>query len=180
MKGLGYGIITLGFVAGAYLLVLDERQVAWGAFLPTVLVAAVGVVMVRTATRREAQHEGRRSENIDSVRSSLRRLCELTDGLDEEKGSVDVYELRHRIDAQFRSDLETFAAAREVISHLFGLQAYADVMSRFAAGERYLNRVWSASTDGYIDEAHDYLTKAREQLADARRFLEALVEGEKG
>ena len=44
-------------------------------------------------------------------------------------------------------------------------------MSRFAGGERYLNRVWSASADGYIDEVHAYLTKARDQLADARDYL---------
>ena len=36
--------------------------------------------------------------------------------------------------------------------HVFGMQNYADVMSNFAAGERYINRVWSASTDGYVDE----------------------------
>ena len=42
-------------------------------------------------------------------------------------------------------------------------------MNRFAAGERYLNRVWSASTDGYIEEAHRYIEKA------ARQFEETLV-----
>ena len=48
-------------------------------------------------------------------------------------------------------------------------------MSEFAAGERYLNRVWSASTDGYIDEAHTYLDKARDQFAHANETLQALV-----
>jgi hypothetical protein len=37
-------------------------------------------------------------------------------------------------------------------------------MSHFAGGERYLNRVWSASADGYIDEVNAYLTKAHEQF----------------
>ena len=37
--------------------------------------------------------------------------------------------------------------------HLFGLQTYADIMSEFAAGERYINRVWSASADEYDNEA---------------------------
>jgi len=41
------------------------------------------------------------------------------------------------------------------------------VMSSFAAGERYLNRVWSASADGYIDEVNAYLDKAREQFVDS-------------
>ena len=41
--------------------------------------------------------------------------------------------------------------------HLFDLQTYADWMSSFAAGKRYINRVWSASADGYDAEAREYL-----------------------
>lgn len=73
--------------------------------------------------------------------------------------------MRHRIDDLFTDDLNTFIEARESIAHSHGLAAYAEVMNCFAAGERYLNRVWSASTDGYIDEINDYLDRAREQFA---------------
>lgn len=47
-------------------------------------------------------------------------------------------------------------------------------MNPFAAGERYLNRVWSTSTDGYIDEAHIYVTKAREQFESALEVFQGL------
>ncbi len=40
-------------------------------------------------------------------------------------------------------------------------------MSAFAAGERYINRVWSASTDGYEDEVRRYLERALNQFIDA-------------
>jgi len=50
---------------------------------------------------------------------------------------------------------------------MHGLQAYADVMSSFAAGERYLNRVWSASADGYIDEVNAYMEKAQAQFVES-------------
>jgi hypothetical protein len=40
-------------------------------------------------------------------------------------------------------------------------------MSCFAAGERYLNRVWSASADGYVDEVNAYLDKAQAQFAES-------------
>ncbi|HMB54361.1 MAG TPA: hypothetical protein VKU40_13665, partial [Thermoanaerobaculia bacterium] len=63
--------------------------------------------------------------------------------------------------------LAAFAEARESIAYRYGLAAYGEVMSHFASGERYLNRVWSASTDGYIDEAHDYLVRAKEQFEEA-------------
>ena len=40
-------------------------------------------------------------------------------------------------------------------------------MSKFAAGERYLNRVWSTAADGYIDEAHASLSRSRQQFDEA-------------
>ena len=55
--------------------------------------------------------------------------------------------------------------------HLFGLQTYADIMSHFAAGERYINRVWSASADGYDEEADAYLKKAAVQFDEAKQRL---------
>ena len=53
-------------------------------------------------------------------------------------------------------------------------RAYADVMSHFAAAERYLNRVWSCAADGYIDEAHTYIGRARVQFLEALQRFEEL------
>ena len=80
-------------------------------------------------------------------------------------------ELRDRIDTKLRPDLIRFVDARESMVHLFGLQTYADIMSHFAAGERYINRVWSSSADGYDLEAERYLGKAEERFADAQQQL---------
>jgi len=45
------------------------------------------------------------------------------------------------------------------------------VMSAFAAGERYINRVWSASTDGYVEEVRSYLERATQQFREARSLF---------
>jgi hypothetical protein len=73
-----------------------------------------------------------------------------------------------------REDLNDFANARESMKHIFGLQNYADVMSAFAAGERYINRVWSASTDGYVDEVRSYLERATQQFREALALFTGL------
>ena len=78
-----------------------------------------------------------------------------------------VYEARFEIDRLLREDLNNFANARESMKHIFGLRNYADVMSAFAAGERYIKRVWSASTDGYVDEVRSYLECATQQFRGA-------------
>ena len=102
-------------------------------------------------------------ESIANIVSDLGELN--SDGLT--KGAV----LRDRIDLKLREDLRRFADARESMVHLFGLQTYADIMSSFAAGERYINRVWSASADGYDDEADAYLKRAAAQFDAAKEQL---------
>jgi hypothetical protein len=56
----------------------------------------------------------------------------------------------------------------------YGLPGFAAVMGPYAGGERYLNRVWSASADGYVDEVEDYLGRALEQFHLASEALRSL------
>lgn len=180
MRHVGYLLVTLGFLAGAYLAVRQEEGVAPLSFLLALAIGAVGVALVHVALHRESHHEERLSSNLEVLDTSLGRLAEKARALDAEKESIDVYDLRHRIDEEFPEDLAAFVGARESLGHRFGLQAYADVMNPFSAGERYINRVWSSSTDGYIDEAHTYIGKAREQFEEALAELRQLESREAG
>jgi hypothetical protein len=167
VKGLGYWLISGGFLVGSYFTVRHAEGVPWPWYLMAFLAGLIGVVMVRRATHGEARQADRIATNLDAIGSSLEAAVEKARALDRDKGEIDVYELRHHIDREFPQHLDAFVQARESISHRFGLHAYAEVMNPFAAGERHLNRVWSASTDGYIDEAHTYIGRALEQLEQA-------------
>ncbi|MCH7852395.1 MAG: hypothetical protein IIC41_06390 [Candidatus Marinimicrobia bacterium] len=177
MKQIGYLLIAVGFLGGAILSVLDEWIiVSWSWFISALLVGAGGVLAVRLATIRASRSEGVMETNLQDVVSSLENVVRNIDALNQEKDALNVYEFRHRIDALFPADLNTFVESREVIVQVHGLQAYADVMSIFAAGERYLNRVWSASADGYIDEVTTYVGRAATQFAEAHAKLLELGE----
>ena len=176
MKTLGYIMITLGFLAGALLSVLDKSDVQWGHFIAALAAGAAGICIVQAARRHRAKAEGKLAANIQSIETALARIVENISQLNKEKLSLDPYDVRHSIDQLFREDLETFVEARESIAQVHGLHAYADIMSYFAAGERYLNRVWSASADGYIDEVNTYLDKAQSQFADTLQELNSLKE----
>jgi hypothetical protein len=174
MKTVGFVLITLGFLAGSYLAVLQREGVPVQFFVAALVLGVVGVVMVRVATRQESTHADTIKTNLGAIDRSLESIVEKIRWLDDGKEEIDVYDLRHLIDEKFPDDLDTFVQARESIAHSFGLQAYADVMNPFAAGERYLNRVWSTSADGYIDEAHTYATKAREQFEETLEIYRGL------
>ena len=79
--------------------------------------------------------------------------------------------MHHRIDAELMEDIDTFVEARESMIPKLGMQRYADIMSPFANAERLLNRAWSASADGYVDEVRNCIAGARVELEKAAQLL---------
>jgi hypothetical protein len=175
MKNFGLLLISLGFLGGALVSVLEVETLDWLPFTIALAIGVVGVALVRAAERRLVEAEGASGAGVQVVETSLDRLVEHIHRLSAEKESLGVYEVRHRIDELFPEDLLAFVDARESIGHVHGLQAYADVMSHFAAGERYLNRAWTASADGYIDEVHTYLDKCEAQFVEAQTQFRSLA-----
>ena len=174
MKRTGFILIAVSFLAGSYITVLHEFEINWALFVPALLVGAVGVTLARLGHRRLTQETDKVTSNIQNLNTSLQNIVQNIRELDEGKESINVYDVHGKIDEIFMDDLNTFVDARESIGHAYTLQDYADVMSHFAAGERYLNRVWSTSVDGYIDESHAYITKADQQFTEALERLQAL------
>ena len=167
-------MITVGFLAGSLVAVVDKISVQWTYFVAGLLVGAVGIVLVHLGERQESRAQGKLASNIQSIETSLSHIVENMRRLNAEKLSINTYDVRNRIDELFIKDLNPFIQMRQSIADTYGLGAYADVMSSFAAGERYLNRVWSASADGYIDEVNAYLDKTQGQFVDSLEKIRQL------
>jgi hypothetical protein len=133
------------------------------------------VATIRIDDVRQSKTEHHVTANIETVETSLARIADNISKLNSDKHSINTYDMRYRIDELFLEDLAMFVDARESITHRYGLSAYADVMSCFAAGERYLNRVWSASADGYIDEVNTYLDRTQEQFVESLEKIRQLA-----
>lgn len=160
-------IIVAAFLAGAYLTSLDEEVVNWTIFVPVIVVGVIGLVLLKKGEKAAAADDSLLASDKKILADSLQNILTNLRELDGRKDKVPTYDMRFEIDRIFRDDLNNFADSRESMKHLFGLMAYADIMSSFAAGERYLNRVWSASTDGYVDEVLAYVSKAHSQFEHA-------------
>lgn len=171
MKNIGNLLLAGGFLAGAYATALDVQNVNWQLFAIAAFAAIAGLVISKRQASAHARSDSvlevNRGELRESIQNIVADLNELTNG-ESLRGDA----LRSRIDLHLREDLRRFADARQSMVHLFGLQVYADIMSSFAAGERYINRVWSASADGYDEEAETYLGKAVQQFHDAQQQLQ--------
>lgn len=174
MKNAGYALITLGFLGGALASVVTATGMPWGYFGAALAVGVVGIALVRVGQRQIVEAEGATGAGMQELKTRLDLIVANIIHLNAEKATLDPYAIRGRIDELFRDDLAAFMDARESISHVHSLQAYANVMSHMAAGERYLNRVWSASADGYADEALDFLDKTEEQFIEAKAQFDGL------
>lgn len=174
MQGIGFFLLAAGFLAGAYSTALDVESTNWMIFVPAALAAMLGVFIVKRDASGVATSETVLTANRNELTESLSNIVRNLEELIASSSSVAVEELRHEIDHRLREDLRRFADARESLIHLFSLQAYADIMSDFAAGERYVNRVWSTSADGYDQESRNYLEKAATQFRAASNQLSAL------
>ena len=173
-KSIALVLIMLAFLGGSFVSVLDPVEVNWMWLAPILLAGSVGLYLFRRASHSEARADHRLTGDMDTLENSLANIARNLDTLCEGKENLPVYEARFEIDRRFREDLNRFAEARETMIHVFGIQGYANVMSAFAAGERYINRVWSASTDGYLEEVNRYLEKARNQFIDANGLFRQL------
>ena len=170
MKKIAYLLLVAGFLFGAYATALDAKKVDWNLFAFAAVAAIVGVIIAKRRDRADARSgsvlETNRNELNESISNIVRDLAEMIDG-----ATASGDQLRDWIDDTLRADLRRFVDARQSMVHLFGLQTYADIMSNFAAGERYINRVWSASADGYDGEAERYLGRAAEVFREAQSQL---------
>jgi hypothetical protein len=173
MKNIGYLLLAGGFVIAAYSTALDTVVTNWNLFVPAALASMAGVYAIKRHDLGQARSEHVLTANRAELNESLRNIVTNLAILNEAGHSISTENLRAEIDSRLRDDLRRFADARESLVHLFGLQAYANVMSDFAAGERYVNRVWTASADGYDGEARRFLEKAEAQFRAANRQLES-------
>jgi hypothetical protein len=198
MKFIGFLMVTIGFIVAALAAVVDQSAlkgiddstveaieestaetvnqstVKWMWYIPALGLGVAGVILIKANDARQNKTEHHIAARIETVESSLEKIATSINKLNSEKHSIHTYDMRHRIDELFIDDLNSFVDARESIAHRYNLAAYGEVMSSFAAGERYLNRVWSASADGYIDEVNAYLEKAREQFAESLEKIRKL------
>ena len=173
MKLFGGIILTAGFLAGAYFSVSEVASVQWTYYGVCAGVMVLGMLLLQAARRAELEQAGdKHASDIAVLQQSLASLTERVRGFEARDGDDDQLEVYTRIDDELMEDINAFVDARESMIPKLGMQRYADIMSPFANAERLINRAWSASADGYVDEVRLCLRSAREELEKAGALLQ--------
>ena len=174
----GHLLLWTGFLAGAFLSVRRTEvpgapwsTISWPAYGAALLVAGAGVVLLRTTRRASAVAAGEEAGAVEELAAILDRLHATVQQWYGAFDTTNVYRFHEMIDGSLAEDLARFADLREALIAHFDLDHYARVMTEFALAERTVNRIWSASADGYVDEVRTCLQRALGHLANARQRL---------
>lgn len=173
MRNVALVVFYFGVTAGAFVTVRESSQVTWLHYGITVAIAIVGVVLLRMTARSAASDHQTVKSGMLTVRESLDAVAGHLERLNRERESIGVYGIHGRIDADVMDEINRFVEVRETIATVHGLDVYAQTMDAFASGERALNRAWSASADGYIDEVWACLDRAERNIRRAIGVLDA-------
>jgi hypothetical protein len=150
--------------------------VYWPGYLAAVVVGIGGAVLIRASSKSATSNESLNQAGLEQLTTVLQALVVEVDRLTEALPTLAPEEAVPWIDTHCVPLCADFADNREVMKTTFGLAGFAAVMSEFASGERFLNRVWSAAADGYMEEAwrsiqtsQRFFHKALEELQQRRR-----------
>jgi len=145
-----------------------------------VLLVAIGAFLARRAQRQASTDPARGGGGADfagTVRQVLDVIQELQDQIADLPMDAPSVQVREELDRVQDELLTPLVDARAQLIARHGTQHFAVYFGAFSAGERNLNRTWSALTDGHSVVARESLERARVELEQALRAWDE-VEGE--
>lgn len=184
MRPIGLILLWSGFLVAAFFAVQNLenesqpwRSVDWLKYGGAMAVGIIGVVILRLVAAWDRQDVHRTEAEYSTLDRSIKSLVAEVKTLQSQQDKLSPAQIVTFIDEKCVESFADFADARSAISKRFGLSTYAEIMTEFAAGERYVNRSWSAAADGYVDEVRSCVDRALGHLEAAKSLM---TQAEKG
>lgn len=183
MYFLGQILLWVGFLAAAFHTVRQDEVVGdrwstidWKWYLGAMVFGAMGAILIRQSRKADGLDTARTDSQFSTLEGSLRKLISQVGELRGMCLDTAPSEMVKQIDNRCAEPFAEFADARNALVQRFGLQGFAEVMTDFASSERFVNRAWSASADGYMEEAANSLERAAVHLEMARQRMSELAD----
>ncbi len=172
MKHVATALLVLGTIVGtlggAHLPTADWRIVAVGLVL-----LAVGALLARRAGGGAQATVALHGDLL----AALAALPGRVDQLAADAASLDLVELRHRIDRLGEEALQPIADSSPALLPVLGASRFAEVFGVFASGERQLARAWSAAADEHRVEALAAIARGAERIREAAAAARRSADG---
>ena len=174
LRWVGIALLWIGFFIGSYFAVCQTEikdnpwmTIPWIYYGLSVVICVFGIVLIRSQSSDDASQSEETETKIDLLWERLSSLDAEIGQLKKSAKDTIPHEISETIEERCTPLYNEFADHRYGLSQRYGLDVFADIMTAFASAERYTNRAWSASADGYRDEAVDSLETAHIYLQQA-------------
>jgi len=179
MRLLGHILLWVGFFSGSFVMLQNLEDptdrwatINWSYYGGAFLFGTLGVVLLRVTAKQAGGQAHEIDRDMDDLDDALEKLIASVSRLNAERESILVFDVHKQIDDTLAVEFGRFADARKSMIPRFGLPTYAAIMTEFANAERGVNRAWSASADGYVDEVWLSLERAERRLLRAREIFD--------
>ena len=174
----GQVLLWAGFLSGALASVFEVKNksdewatINWSWFIASIIIGAIGIAVYRASRRSTAAKEEKLQSDFDCLRPALEQITVGIASLRKNLDELAPTQITKTIDDELVDEFRKFADARESIIEKQGMAEYANITTQFAAGERAVNRAWSAGADGYVDEVASCLDRASVLIDNALKML---------
>jgi hypothetical protein len=180
MKVIAWILLMLGLVVASLAASRIDDQLGVLALLTDpVFLAGIGSIVVAIVLNRLSVSSKTKTDpsgkvvfvsakkNIEEILGSLNTIAQNRD-------AVPLAQVVQQVDALLKNQVFDIVESRISIIQITGYGPYAEFMSDFAIGERFISRSWSAGVDKYKDESLNYVEKAIPFMKKAGRTLEKI------
>ena len=147
--------------------------IPWTWYCVSLGACGLGVVLMTLGRFGEGGKSEASEANLKDITAALADLIVDVENLEPRLEKMAPSEITAYIDDVMTEKLIAFADGRDSITSEHGLAVFAEVMTQFAAGERAINRAWSAAADGYLDEVVACISRGRQCLIEAQAELKS-------
>ncbi|MEM8735261.1 MAG: hypothetical protein AAGG44_13605 [Planctomycetota bacterium] len=179
----GQLLLWLGFLGGSLASVLrleneasPWQTIPWFLYGSAFVIGVIGVLILRADKASKSAEDSASETGLTAVKEHLANGAEAVARLHGNLSEMTCEDVLEYIDTECVPHFAEFAEGRSTIANRFGNMAYAEVMTEFASGERYVNRAWSAAADGYVDEVEASVAHAHAFMQAANTCLAACQE----
>lgn len=137
------------------------------------LALAVGILLLRQDRAAQRATAVGASGSLAALTVAAEAAAAGVEALTLQAVDMDLASLHAAVDGLVSGPVADFVEQRGALADAHGQRRFAEVMGAFSPAERQLNRAWSASADGYQDEAVASLRRAAPGFAEARERLSA-------
>jgi hypothetical protein len=135
---------------------------------------AISIVLNRLSVSTKTKTDPSENFVFVNAKKNIEEVLNALSSIAQNRDALPLAHVVQQVDTLLKNQVFDIVESRISIIQISGYGPYAEFMSDFAVGERFISRSWSAGVDKYKEESFNYVEKAIPFFEKAKRTLELI------